>query len=47
MRRCLQRGGITVQHVNLDEDDYTFGGEIYNSGDADFGVIRAGLNYRF
>ena len=34
-------------YVNLDEQDYTFGGATFQGGDADFGVVRAGLNFRF
>lgn len=34
-------------YVNLQDDDFTFGGINYRGGDSDFGVVRAGLNYRF
>jgi outer membrane immunogenic protein len=34
-------------YVNLENDDFDFGGVTYSTGDTDFGVIRAGLNYRF
>ena len=34
-------------YVNLDEDDFTFAGTNYSTGDSDFGVVRAGLNFRF
>jgi outer membrane immunogenic protein len=35
-------------YVNLEDDDITLpGGVVANTGDTDFGVVRAGLNYRF
>jgi outer membrane immunogenic protein len=34
-------------YVRLDSDDFTFGGATFSTGDTDFGVVRAGLNYRF
>ncbi|WP_243371184.1 outer membrane protein [Microvirga solisilvae] len=34
-------------YVNLDEDDFDFAGTNYSTGERDFGVVRAGLNYRF
>ena len=34
-------------YVNLDNDDFDFGGVTYSTGDTDFGVVRAGLNFRF
>jgi outer membrane immunogenic protein len=34
-------------YVKLDSDDFDFNGVTYSTGDTDFGVIRAGLNYRF
>ncbi|MXQ10369.1 outer membrane protein [Microvirga makkahensis] len=34
-------------YVNLDEDDFDFDGVTYSTGESDFGVVRAGLNFRF
>jgi len=34
-------------YVSLDSDDVTFAGTTFSTGDRDFGVVRAGLNYRF
>ncbi|WP_414473489.1 outer membrane protein [Microvirga sp. M2] len=36
-------------YVNLDSDDFTVPGVVgtFSTGDTDFGVVRAGLNYRF
>jgi len=34
-------------YVNLDSDDVTFAGTTFSTGDTDFGVVRAGLNFRF
>ncbi|HZH09780.1 MAG TPA: outer membrane beta-barrel protein [Microvirga sp.] len=34
-------------YVNLEEDDFTVNGTTYSTGETDFGVIRAGLNFRF
>jgi outer membrane immunogenic protein len=34
-------------YVNLEEEDFTFAGTTFNTGETDFGVVRAGLNFRF
>jgi len=35
-------------YVNLEDDDIELpGGFVANTGDTDFGIVRAGLNYRF
>ncbi|WP_445503980.1 outer membrane protein [Microvirga sp. G4-2] len=34
-------------YVNLEDDDFEFAGTTFSTGETDFGVIRAGLNYRF
>ncbi len=34
-------------YVNLESDDVVLGGTTYRTGDTDFGVVRAGLNFRF
>jgi hypothetical protein len=33
--------------VNLEEDDFTYAGTTFSTGETDFGVVRAGLNFRF
>jgi outer membrane immunogenic protein len=34
-------------YVNLEDRDYTFNGVTFSTEEQDFGVIRAGLNYKF
>ncbi|WP_243368918.1 outer membrane protein [Microvirga solisilvae] len=34
-------------YVNLEDEDFTFGGTTFSTGETDFGVVRAGLNYKF
>jgi len=34
-------------YVNLEDDDFNFAGINYRGGESEFGVVRAGLNYRF
>jgi outer membrane immunogenic protein len=34
-------------YVNLEEDEFTFANTTFNTGETDFGVVRAGLNFRF
>jgi len=34
-------------YVNLESDDFTFAGTTFRTGDTDFGVFRAGLNFKF
>jgi outer membrane immunogenic protein len=34
-------------YVNLEEDDFTYAGTTFSTGETDFGVVRAGLNFRF
>ncbi|WP_375163905.1 outer membrane protein [Phenylobacterium sp.] len=34
-------------YVNLEEEDFTFAGTTFSTGETDFGVVRAGLNFRF
>ncbi len=34
-------------YVNLDSDDFEFAGTTFSTGDTDFGLVRAGLNFRF
>ena len=34
-------------YVSLDDNEFEAGGITYSTGDSDFGVVRAGLNFRF
>jgi outer membrane immunogenic protein len=34
-------------YVNLEDDDFTFNGLTFSSEEQEFGVVRAGLNYKF
>jgi outer membrane immunogenic protein len=34
-------------YVNLEDNDFNFAGVNYNGGESEFGVVRAGLNFRF
>ncbi len=34
-------------YVNLEDDEFTYAGTTFNTGETDFGVVRAGLNFRF
>ena len=34
-------------YVNLEDEDFQFAGTTFSTGETDFGVVRAGLNFRF
>jgi outer membrane immunogenic protein len=40
-------GKIEGLYVNLEDQDYTFNGLTFSSEEQEFGVVRAGLNYKF
>ncbi len=40
-------GKIEGLYVNLEDQDYTFNGTTFSTEEQEFGVVRAGLNYKF